>query len=118
MALINCPECEKQISDKANSCPDCGFPINNDNKFKPREVKVMGNIQKHNNIEIEAKRLVENGQLLAAVKYYKDNSNCSLKEAKDKVDLLRGVTPSHNNSGCGAFVLVFVLISGISLFFF
>lgn len=29
MALINCPECNKQISDKANSCPHCGYPINN-----------------------------------------------------------------------------------------
>lgn len=27
MALINCPECNKQISDKANACPNCGFPI-------------------------------------------------------------------------------------------
>ena len=27
MALINCPECGKQISDMAHSCPICGFPI-------------------------------------------------------------------------------------------
>lgn len=26
MALINCPECGKKISDKAASCPDCGCP--------------------------------------------------------------------------------------------
>ena len=25
MALINCPRCGKQISDKANKCPHCGF---------------------------------------------------------------------------------------------
>lgn len=29
MALINCPECGKEISDKAVSCPNCGTPINN-----------------------------------------------------------------------------------------
>lgn len=28
MALINCPECGKEISDKAISCPSCGCPIN------------------------------------------------------------------------------------------
>jgi hypothetical protein len=28
MALINCPECGKQVSDRASSCPDCGCPIN------------------------------------------------------------------------------------------
>jgi len=27
MALINCPECNKEISDKAPACPGCGSPI-------------------------------------------------------------------------------------------
>ena len=27
MALINCPECSKEISDKAKNCPQCGFPV-------------------------------------------------------------------------------------------
>jgi len=27
MALINCSECGKQISDKAEFCPSCGNPI-------------------------------------------------------------------------------------------
>jgi len=28
MAMINCPECGKEISDKAAACPNCGCPIN------------------------------------------------------------------------------------------
>ena len=27
MALINCPECNKKISDKSGNCPQCGYPI-------------------------------------------------------------------------------------------
>ena len=27
MALIKCSECEKEISDKATSCPNCGVPM-------------------------------------------------------------------------------------------
>jgi ssDNA-binding Zn-finger/Zn-ribbon topoisomerase 1 len=27
MALINCPECKKEISDKVKSCPQCGYPL-------------------------------------------------------------------------------------------
>lgn len=27
MALITCPECEARISDKAHSCPSCGYPM-------------------------------------------------------------------------------------------
>jgi DNA-directed RNA polymerase subunit RPC12/RpoP len=28
MALIHCSECNKEVSDKASSCPNCGSPIN------------------------------------------------------------------------------------------
>ena len=27
MALIKCPECCREISDKAAACPNCGYPI-------------------------------------------------------------------------------------------
>jgi uncharacterized membrane protein YvbJ len=27
MALIQCPECNHQISDRAKNCPNCGHPI-------------------------------------------------------------------------------------------
>ena len=27
MALINCPECTKEISDKVKACPHCGYPL-------------------------------------------------------------------------------------------
>ena len=28
MSLIKCPECGKEFSDKAGTCPSCGCPIN------------------------------------------------------------------------------------------
>ena len=34
MALIKCPECNKEISDKATTCPNCGFPVQEINKPK------------------------------------------------------------------------------------
>jgi len=27
MALIRCPECGREISDKATACPGCGYPM-------------------------------------------------------------------------------------------
>ena len=27
MALIKCPECKKEVSDKAEVCPHCGYPL-------------------------------------------------------------------------------------------
>jgi hypothetical protein len=34
MALITCLECSKEISDKASTCPNCGYPINEADKLK------------------------------------------------------------------------------------
>lgn len=31
MALINCKECGKEISDEASFCPNCGYSVNNSN---------------------------------------------------------------------------------------
>ena len=34
MALINCPECGNQVSDKAQSCPNCGVVIAGEKESK------------------------------------------------------------------------------------
>lgn len=39
--LINCPECEAKISDKAVTCPQCGFPIMRATKPKTNTKKRM-----------------------------------------------------------------------------
>lgn len=48
MALIKCPECGKEISDKVKACPHCGFPLVEEsaqmlpNLTNPQEVEVTG----------------------------------------------------------------------------
>ena len=39
MALIECPECKKEISDKAKECPHCGYPIVKKEEKKKEEPK-------------------------------------------------------------------------------
>lgn len=36
MALLKCPECAHDVSGKAVSCPNCGYPINTPSSTKPR----------------------------------------------------------------------------------
>ena len=36
MALLKCPECTHDVSDKAMTCPHCGYPINSPTRTKPR----------------------------------------------------------------------------------
>lgn len=38
MALIKCPECGKEFSDKASACPNCGCPISEIKKQKEEDV--------------------------------------------------------------------------------
>lgn len=40
MALINCPECNREISDKVKSCPHCGYPF--DDEAQPKSVLPKG----------------------------------------------------------------------------
>ena len=41
MALMNCPECGKEMSDKADKCPNCGYPLD-----KRGDEKELGKLQK------------------------------------------------------------------------
>lgn len=48
MALINCPECNREISNKASHCVYCGFPIRKENTICIIDGKAydLGEIQK------------------------------------------------------------------------
>jgi len=41
MALISCPECEKQVSDHATACPFCGYPIKQSDPVRNEPSKVV-----------------------------------------------------------------------------
>ncbi len=36
MALIKCPECEKDVSTEAVTCPHCGYPLKKDETNEPK----------------------------------------------------------------------------------
>lgn len=64
-------------------------------------------------IENEVRKLIDQGLYLAAVKYLHEKTNCGFKEAKDKVDKMRGIEPSENSkSGCVSVILLFFILSG------
>ena len=39
MALIKCPECGREISDKAFSCPGCGYPYIQEEKERLDKIR-------------------------------------------------------------------------------
>ena len=44
MALIKCPECEREISDKASSCPNCGCPLSEMSTTGIVRIKMPNNV--------------------------------------------------------------------------
>lgn len=44
MALIKCPECRNEVSDRCISCPNCGFPIESVNTKGTVRIKMPNNI--------------------------------------------------------------------------
>lgn len=69
MSLIKCPECSKKISDKAKSCPNCGYKIRKTKKSEAKKtikdifqiigmLHVLGFFSLHKNIFILIASLV------------------------------------------------------------
>lgn len=94
MAIIKCPECGHEISDKAPACIHCGFPI----PKKQEESKEDSN-QKYQKYYIglseaspsvcnEIDSLLQKGEKIQAIKYLREHAgnNMSLYTAKAFID--------------------------------
>lgn len=55
MAMINCPECGKEISDKAATCPNCGCPIGNPTPMR-QNVQTFACVKCKNQIPVNSPR--------------------------------------------------------------
>lgn len=112
MALINCPECGKYISDKAPSCPKCGLPL------KPKEEQLGARIayldtKNMSDIDKELIELIKERKVLLAIKRYKDLTGCDLSIAKEHVDrlLVQSGINKTNNGGCLTVIIIAVISS-------
>lgn len=82
MALIKCPECEREISDKAAACPHCGYPI----ASATASVEAT-NTEYKNYDEIIADLLASNNNnKILAIKGLIRATGISMSEAKKEVD--------------------------------
>ena len=77
MALIKCPECNKDVSDKSQQCVHCGYPL--------RTTSYIHEVI--NGVDVDLSfindKTISYTQKIIKVK---DVGNCNLKEAKNIVD--------------------------------
>lgn len=83
MALINCPECNKEISDKAVSCPNCGYPMKTGESSKSK-CGYPYNGQQYDISQIQW--LLEQGETIKAIKEFRILTGAGLAEAKNAID--------------------------------
>lgn len=89
MAMIKCPECGKEISDKAEKCPNCGCPITT---YGNKEGEI-GKITQ----EIINKYNKDNKQRANMIKELRAATGMGLKEAVDEIDkFLNPVNTTQN----------------------
>lgn len=62
MALIKCPECGKEISDKAPNCIHCGYPLLNGDVVAPTPAEIDGQNEKVHYIQTKFKSLKTNSK--------------------------------------------------------
>lgn len=81
MSLINCPECNKEISDKATNCIHCGYPLLN---YICSINGVEYNLQNEMNLA-----LVDNDDWIKAIGSLRRKTSLTLSDGSDLIDYIR-----------------------------
>lgn len=82
MAIIKCPECGKDISDKAKECIHCGCPIENKEPQKVEVVKKRNKMSKKKKITIVISIIVAICGIIGGIFFYNE-----LKKNDKKIDI-------------------------------
>lgn len=77
MALIKCPECGKEISDKSDKCIHCGYPLKKNTIINSKEYDLSGELN-----------LVLNGNIIGAIKSVREKTGLGLADGKYIVDYM------------------------------
>lgn len=77
MAIIKCPECGKEISDKAEKCIHCGYPLKNKTIINKKEYDFS--------YELE---LVLKNKNIEAIKSIREKTGLGLSDGKDIIDYM------------------------------
>ncbi len=84
MALIECPECKREISDKSEACIHCGYPMSKMNVQRESETVAIVN-----GIAVDLKPIIKlllNDSKIAAIRLLVEKSGLGLADAKKYVE--------------------------------
>lgn len=97
MALINCPECGKQISDQSEVCIHCGFPIEN---VKSNKILISVNGIEYDFTEILNCIKNERKTPALCIRDISDTCNIPIHEAKEMYFKLKNKSELPKEINC------------------
>ena len=88
MALIKCPECGKEISDKAISCPNCGCPNSEFHVSEDNNVSNKNNNKEKSRIYTVQKETTEKEDIILEIcqKYSDNEKSKAIKELVERTE--------------------------------
>lgn len=84
MAIINCPECNKEVSDKAEMCPNCGFGVAKYIIRQNRIEKIQEEAEKEAYLYVKQKKEEEREKAKREKRAEEDRKNNIYDEAVNK----------------------------------
>jgi len=82
----------------------------------PKSPQAAGSAGVRADLKADVWALVQDGQKIQAIKFYRERTGCGLKQAKDAVEAVaheHGVAP--NTAGCFGMLLFWLALSGVLL---
>jgi len=111
MALIKCPECSNEVSDKAIACPKCGYPLQPAAQPQPSDPALQAQI----------KQTLLNEGPIAAIKLYREKvPGSGLIDAKRYVEQIQatlppGTTTKSKPRSQGCLILITFIIAFLAI---
>lgn len=110
--MIRCPQCDHFNLQGAATCERCGTALSASEP--PAASAISTGV---GTLDAQVLTIAATGGKIAAIKWYREQTGCGLKEAKDAVEsLLRQHNVSPRQSGCaGAVLLVIAAAAAVVL---
>lgn len=84
MALINCPECNREVSDKAEICPNCGFAVAKHIERQNKIIKIQEEAEREAYLYVKKKKKEEKERVEQRKRDEENRKNSIYDEAVSK----------------------------------